>query len=70
MKTVVYRKYGPPEVLAVEEIPTPAPKANEVLIRIVATTATKTESTFRKGKPYFSRLFTGPSKPRQQVRRP
>ncbi len=42
----------------------PVPRDDEVLLRIYATTVTATECTFRKGKPYFSRLFTGLRKPR------
>lgn len=64
MKTIVYTEYGPPEVLKLTEVEKPAPKANEVLIKIHATTVTATESTFRQGKPFFARLFTGLTKPK------
>jgi len=64
MKAVVYTKYGPPEVLQLKEVEKPVPRDNEVLIRIYATTVTATECTFRKGKPFFSRLFTGLTKPK------
>ena len=64
MKIVKYFNYGSPEVFNILETEKPIPKANEVLVKIHATTVTATECTFRKGKPLFSRLFTGITKPK------
>lgn len=64
MRAIVYTKYGPPEVLQLTDVEKPTPQENEVLIRIYATTVTATECTFRKGEPFFSRLFTGILKPK------
>ena len=64
MKVIEYHEYGSPEVLQVVEREMPVPKDNEVLVKVFATTVTATESTFRQGEPYFSRLFTGLRKPK------
>jgi NADPH:quinone reductase-like Zn-dependent oxidoreductase len=64
MKAIEYRKYGGPEVLQFIELEKPIPKANEVLVKIHATTVTATEGMFRQGKPFMTRLFTGLTKPK------
>jgi NADPH:quinone reductase-like Zn-dependent oxidoreductase len=40
MKAIVYTHYGSPDVVELQDVPKPAPKANEVLIRVRATTVT------------------------------
>ena len=52
MKAVVYEKYGPPDVLEYQEVNKPAPKHNEVLIKVYATTVTVAD--------FRSRSFTVP----------
>jgi len=64
MKMVIQTQYGTPDVLQLVEVEKPAPADNEVLVKIHATTVTATEAVFRQGKPYFSRLFTGLTKPK------
>jgi NADPH:quinone reductase-like Zn-dependent oxidoreductase len=47
MKAIVCTKYGPPEVLKLQEVPRPVPKKNEILIKIHATTATSSDCILR-----------------------
>jgi len=67
MKAIVYTKYGPPEVLQLKEVEKPVPKDNEVIIKVMASTVTATDCVFRRGEPKFSRLFTGLTKPKNQI---
>lgn len=67
MKAVVYQEYGAPEVLKMTKIDQPTPKANEVMIRIYATTVTAGDWRLRKADPFIVRLFFGLFKPKYQV---
>ena len=51
MKAIVCTKYGPPEVLQLQEVNKPTPRDNEVLIRIYATTAHVGDAKIRSFKP-------------------
>ncbi len=64
MKSIVCTKYGPPEVLQLKEIEKPAPRDNEVLIRVYAALVTPADCAFRKGEPFISRFFSGLQKPK------
>jgi NADPH:quinone reductase-like Zn-dependent oxidoreductase len=56
MKAIVYTKFGPPDVLQLAEVEKPAPKDNEVLIRIYATTVVKEDPDMR-ASPGFNGLL-------------
>ncbi len=56
MKAVIYTRFGPPEVLQLQEVPKPAPKANDVLIRIRAATVCKEDPDMRAA-PGFNGLL-------------
>jgi NADPH:quinone reductase-like Zn-dependent oxidoreductase len=67
MKAVVHDKYGPPDVLRIEEVARPVPEPDEVLVRIYATTVTRTDCGWRTARPFFIRIFTGIARPKQKI---
>lgn len=62
MKAIVYTKFGPPDVLQLQEVAKPSPKANELLIKIHATTVVKEDPDMRA-----SPGFNGFLKPRNPI---
>lgn len=72
MKAITYHRYGGPEVVALEDIAKPVPKADEVLIRIHATSVTSGDWRARSlklpgGFGLFGRPVFGFFAPRQPV---
>ncbi len=72
MQAYVYRRYGGPDVVELAEVPKPVPRANEVLVRIAATTVTSGDWRVRtlsvpKGLGLVARLMLGIVRPRQPI---
>ncbi len=63
MKAVVYTEYGSPDVLELKEVEKPAPKDNEVLIKVHAASINSMDWDMLTGKPVEYRLFSGLLKP-------
>ncbi|HWB81855.1 MAG TPA: NAD(P)-dependent alcohol dehydrogenase [Nannocystaceae bacterium] len=68
MKAAVYRSFGPPEVLAIEEVRAPEPRPHEVLVKVRATTVTSAEAAMRRGEPLWGRVILGLLRPRKRMR--
>jgi NADPH:quinone reductase-like Zn-dependent oxidoreductase len=67
MRAIVYDRYGPPDVQRLEDVARPVPKDDEVLVKIHATTVTRTDTGLRAGKPFIVRFFTGLGRPKQRI---
>jgi NADPH:quinone reductase-like Zn-dependent oxidoreductase len=67
MQAIVYRRYGPPEVLELAEIDKPVPAPGQVLVRIHAAAVNPYDWHFMRGAPKFFRFvigLRGPKSPR------
>lgn len=67
MKAVVLDRYGPPEVLRLEEVERPVPSDDELLVRVHATTVTRSDCHLRRADPFFWRFVVGLRRPRRRV---
>ena len=72
MKAMVCTKYGPPDVLQLKDVAKPAPKDNEILIKIYATAVTSSDCLIRGSKVPLRlwlpmRLVIGLTKPRNPI---
>jgi NADPH:quinone reductase-like Zn-dependent oxidoreductase len=67
MRAAVSTRYGPPEVVRIAEVDMPSVGDHEVLVKVHTTTVNRTDCGLRAARPFFSRLFTGPLRPRRTV---
>jgi NADPH:quinone reductase-like Zn-dependent oxidoreductase len=56
VRAVLFDRYGPPEVLRLADVETPVPQADEVLVKIHATTVNRTDCAYRSGAGLITRL--------------
>ncbi len=57
MKAIVYTKYGPPEVLELQEVDQPIPRDNEVLVKVHAASVNAFDWHMLRDDPFFIRLM-------------
>ena len=67
MRAVLHDRYGPPDVLRLADVEKPAPKEDEILVRIHATTVNRSDCGWRAPHPFFSRIFTGLLRPKRKI---
>ena len=56
MRAVVYDRYGAPNVLRIEEVPTPTPGPGQVLVEVVATSVNLSDWECLRGTPFYARI--------------
>lgn len=67
MKAIVYKRYGSPDVLQLEQRSIPEPKEGEILIKVHATAVNSGDCRLRRADPALVRLMFGLTKPKKQV---
>src|SRR5256714_2818668 len=74
MRAVVFDRYGPPDVLRLEDVERPVSKEDEVLVKIHATTVNRLDCATREANrrsglaiALLSRLVSGLRRPRQRI---
>jgi 2-desacetyl-2-hydroxyethyl bacteriochlorophyllide A dehydrogenase len=67
MKAAVCTKYGDPSFLQVVEVAKPAPKNDQILVKIHSSSVTSGDARIRRADPYIIRFIFGFKRPRKSV---
>lgn len=67
MKAIIYTQYGGPDVLHYADVEQPTPQADEVLIKVHASSINSADHRIMLGEPYLMRLMTGLRKPKNPI---
>jgi NADPH:quinone reductase-like Zn-dependent oxidoreductase len=67
MKAIVYRRYGSPDVLQLEEVPMPELRDGDVLVRVRAASVNPLDWHLLRGKPYIVRPTAGWRTPKRNI---
>ena len=67
MRAAIHDRYGPPEVLRLEDVPDPAPGPGELLVRVHRSSVNRTDWGFLTGDPVIVRAFAGLRRPRERI---
>jgi NADPH:quinone reductase-like Zn-dependent oxidoreductase len=67
MKAIVYKEYGPPDVLQLKEVEKPAPKEDEVLVKVHAASINYSDWHILRGDLLLRLMGNGLLKPKHKI---
>jgi len=67
MLAAISRRYGPPDVVTVADVPRPEPRDDEILVRVRAAAVGVVDGLARRGSPWYARAHFGLLSPRFPV---
>lgn len=67
MQALAATRYGGPDVLRIASVPIPRPAHDEILVRVVATSVSRTDTGILSGQPLFARFVFGLRRPRRRI---